>query len=80
MPTTHTLVHVPQFPAMVREHMSPVRRMMSQIAKDRIITKFPQAFHPDASPYQQINFSPQVKEACQANKTGNVGYVFTMNT
>lgn len=41
-------------------------------AKDRVINKFPSAFHPDASPYHQLNFSPKVKEACSENKTGRV--------
>lgn len=54
--------------------MSATRTMMSQnVAKDRIITKFPQAFHPDATPYQKMNFHPKVKAACTDNKTGRVG-------
>ncbi|VDI47213.1 ras-related protein Rab-34-like [Mytilus galloprovincialis] len=54
--------------------MSAARTMMSQnVAKDRIVTKFPQAFHPDATPYQKMNFHPKVKAACTDNKTGRVG-------
>ena len=45
------------------------------VAKNRVITKFQQAFHPDATPYQKMNFDARVKEACASNKTGTVGYV-----
>lgn len=43
------------------------------VAKDRIITRFPQAYHPDATPYMKMNFHPTVKEACANHKTGTVG-------
>ena len=38
-----------------------------------LLTCFPQAFHPDATPYPQINFHPKVKAAAAENKTGRVG-------
>ncbi|XP_052824439.1 ras-related protein Rab-34-like [Octopus bimaculoides] len=41
-------------------------------AKDRVISKFPPAFHPDGTPYHQTNFHPKVKNACLENKTGRV--------
>ncbi|GAB1608426.1 ras-related protein Rab-34-like [Argonauta hians] len=41
-------------------------------AKDRVVSKFPPAFHPDATPYHQMNFHPKVKNACQENKTSRV--------
>ncbi|CAI9723983.1 ras-related protein Rab-34-like [Octopus vulgaris] len=41
-------------------------------AKDRVISKFPPAFHPDGTPYLQTNFHPKVKNACSENRTGRV--------
>ncbi|KAK3083692.1 hypothetical protein FSP39_001527 [Pinctada imbricata] len=32
-----------------------------------------QAFHPDATPYQKMNFHPKVRGACTENRTGRVG-------
>lgn len=32
-----------------------------------------QAFHPDATPYQKMNFHPKVRQACGENRTGRVG-------
>ena len=49
--------------------------MLASVAKDRVITKFPQAYHPDATPNEQITFSTKVQEATQQNRTGTVGYV-----
>ena len=43
------------------------------VRKNRVITKFQQAFHPDATPNQKMNFDVRVKEACASNKTGTVG-------
>ncbi|XP_064612149.1 ras-related protein Rab-34-like [Liolophura sinensis] len=43
------------------------------VPKDRVISKFPQAFHADASPYQKLNFHPKVKSACSEHRTGTVG-------
>lgn len=43
------------------------------IPKDRVITQLPKAYHPDASPYQTIQFHPKVKAACAENRTGRVG-------
>lgn len=34
------------------------------IAKDRIITSFPQAIHSDTTPYKSVNFHPKVRDAC----------------
>ncbi|XP_077995482.1 ras-related protein Rab-34-like [Glandiceps talaboti] len=42
-------------------------------ARDRTITKFPQAYKLSATPYKQQMFHPMVKNACAANKTGTVG-------
>lgn len=54
--------------------MSAGRTVLSNtVAKDRVVSKFPQAFHPDATPYQKMNFHPKVKTACAENKTGRVG-------
>ncbi|XP_060075744.1 ras-related protein Rab-34-like [Ylistrum balloti] len=54
--------------------MSAGRTIISNtVAKDRVISKFPQAFHPDATPYQKMNFHPKVKNACAENRTGRVG-------
>ncbi|XP_046374446.1 ras-related protein Rab-34-like [Haliotis rufescens] len=53
--------------------MSAGRTITSAVAKDRVISKFPQAFHPDATPYQKMNFHPKVKAACTENRTGRVG-------
>ncbi|RUS80541.1 hypothetical protein EGW08_011681, partial [Elysia chlorotica] len=47
------------------------------VPSDRIITKFSQAFHSDATPYQKVNFHPRVKAACQENRTGRVGLKIT---
>lgn len=47
--------------------------LTNNVAKDRMITKFPQAFHPDATPYQKMNFHPKVRQACGENRTGRVG-------
>ncbi|CAI9723982.1 ras-related protein Rab-34-like [Octopus vulgaris] len=43
-------------------------------AKDRVISKFPPAFHPDGTPYLQTNFHPKVKNACSENRTGRVRF------
>ncbi|KAL8615335.1 hypothetical protein ACOMHN_023055 [Nucella lapillus] len=43
------------------------------IPKQRVISHFPQPYHPDASPYQTIQFHPKVKAACAENRTGRVG-------
>ena len=32
-----------------------------------------QAYHPDATPFQRLNFHQKVKDACQQNRTGTVG-------
>ncbi|KAJ8312502.1 hypothetical protein KUTeg_009875 [Tegillarca granosa] len=32
------------------------------------------AFHPDATPYQKMNFHPKVRSACSENRTGRVGW------
>ncbi|XP_041350284.1 ras-related protein Rab-34-like [Gigantopelta aegis] len=53
--------------------MSAGRIMLSNVAKDRVVSKFPQAFHPDATPYPKINFHPKVKAAAAENRTGRVG-------
>lgn len=59
---------------MPREKMSSARTVISAaVAKDRIITQFPPAYHQDASPYKSINFHPKVKAACAENRTGRVG-------
>ncbi|XP_005106169.1 ras-related protein Rab-34 [Aplysia californica] len=58
---------------MPRNKMSSGRTIVSAVASDRVITKFTQAFHPDATPYQKVNFHPKVKAACAENKTGRVG-------
>ena len=46
----------------------------SQVAKDRIITRFERAYADDATPYKKFEFHPRVRQACANNKT-NVGYV-----
>ncbi|KAK3771477.1 hypothetical protein RRG08_065406 [Elysia crispata] len=57
--------------------MSSTRTVIGAVPSDRVITKFSQAFHPDATPYQKVNFHPKVKAACQENRTGRVGLKIT---
>nr|XP_054748068.1 ras-related protein Rab-34-like [Lytechinus pictus] len=45
---------------------------ISQAARDRILTKFPQPYK-DETPYKETDFDPKVRDACLANKTGTVG-------
>ncbi|XP_070571522.1 ras-related protein Rab-34-like [Ptychodera flava] len=42
-------------------------------ARDRTVTRFPQAYNISGTPYKQSSFHPMVKNACAANKTGTVG-------
>ncbi|ESO86990.1 hypothetical protein LOTGIDRAFT_235171 [Lottia gigantea] len=54
--------------------MSSGRTVLSNnVAKDRIVSKFQQAYHADATPYQKMNFHPKVKAASSENRTGTVG-------
>ncbi|KAL5016704.1 hypothetical protein ScPMuIL_006293 [Solemya velum] len=54
--------------------MSAGRTVLQQnVASDRIVSKYPQPFHPDSTPYQSLNFHPKVKAACSDNKTGRAG-------
>lgn len=45
---------------------------ISQVPRDRILTKFPQPYR-DETPYKETEFESKVREACLANKTGTVG-------
>ncbi|KAK6190817.1 hypothetical protein SNE40_002598 [Patella caerulea] len=54
--------------------MSAGRTVLSNnVSKDRVVSKFEQAYHADATPYQKMNFHPKVKSACSENRTGTVG-------
>lgn len=63
--------------AFLKNTMSSTRTVIGAVPSDRIITKFSQAFHTDATPYQKVNFHPRVKAACQENRTGRVGLKIT---
>uniref|UniRef100_A0A3Q3NPC5 RAB34, member RAS oncogene family b n=1 Tax=Labrus bergylta TaxID=56723 RepID=A0A3Q3NPC5_9LABR len=48
--------------------------MLPPVKKDRIITQLPQCFSPNAALHTKDGFHPQVKAACQVQKTGTVSF------
>ncbi|XP_014679404.1 PREDICTED: ras-related protein Rab-34-like, partial [Priapulus caudatus] len=50
---------------------TPCMKMLkSEAERDRVIQKFPQAFHPGATPYAtKTNFDPQVRSCCSSSKS-----------
>ncbi|XP_022594642.1 ras-related protein Rab-34-like isoform X2 [Seriola dumerili] len=48
--------------------------MLPPVKKDRIITQLPKCFSPNAALHTKDGFHPQVKAACQVQKTGTVRF------